>query len=266
MIESLECRRLFVAYNDLLVLAQNYGDSKMWQSGDFNSSNAVNFDDLLALANNYGSGTLVDNMGVGSFHDDWALATQLRSGKTGDWAEVREKKLIIHMDPNAPGETVLTARKSSNGQLRIFSFTSWGGEDVQILKVKASKVTSVQIIGSASPDAVRLAAGFPAASIYLGDGDDYVRATENASTIYAGSGNDTIYAGGGDDVVYGGEGTDSLFGEGGDDKLCGDAHKDFLNGGKGKNELIGGEGTDYFTARSKDKIRREDRDRVKVID
>jgi Ca2+-binding RTX toxin-like protein len=78
-------------------------------------------------------------------------------------------------------------------------------------------------------------------------------------------GNDTIYAGG-DDLVYGGEGNDSLFGEAGNDKLLGDAHKDVLDGGKGKNELIGGQGTDSFIARTKDKVRREDRDHVKVID
>ena len=45
-----------VNFNDLLTLAQHYGQSNAhWEDGDFNFDGMVNFNDLLALAQNYGS-------------------------------------------------------------------------------------------------------------------------------------------------------------------------------------------------------------------
>ena len=43
-----------VNFNDLLVLAQHYGQPGSWVDGDFNADGAVGFDDLLLLAQNYG--------------------------------------------------------------------------------------------------------------------------------------------------------------------------------------------------------------------
>jgi autotransporter-associated beta strand protein len=68
-----------VTFDDLLILAQNYGAAgKVWAQGDSNYDGLVNFDDLLALAQNYGGSValandLAANMGE-SFANDWALA------------------------------------------------------------------------------------------------------------------------------------------------------------------------------------------------
>lgn len=45
-----------VNFDDLLVVAQNYGKSnRRWTTGDFNGDNVVNFDDLLIVAQRYGA-------------------------------------------------------------------------------------------------------------------------------------------------------------------------------------------------------------------
>lgn len=44
-----------VNFNDLLTLAQHYGQNGQWIDGNFNGDSAVNFNDLLLLAQNYGS-------------------------------------------------------------------------------------------------------------------------------------------------------------------------------------------------------------------
>jgi hypothetical protein len=64
-----------VNFNDLLVLAQNYGRSGngyvFYETGDFNYDWSVDFTDLLTLAQNYRS------TATGSFAGDWALAQSL---------------------------------------------------------------------------------------------------------------------------------------------------------------------------------------------
>lgn len=73
-----------VNFDDLLVLAQNYGKSTLahWSDGNFNGDGVVNFDDLLALAQHYGFGVsslqsdLTSVVGA-DFAADWALAHSL---------------------------------------------------------------------------------------------------------------------------------------------------------------------------------------------
>ncbi len=67
-----------VNFDDLLALAQNYGDQSTgtWAKGDFDGNNAVAFDDLLLLAQNYGFVGLVDGASP-QFNADWALAQSL---------------------------------------------------------------------------------------------------------------------------------------------------------------------------------------------
>jgi CubicO group peptidase (beta-lactamase class C family) len=56
-----------VTFNDLLTLAQNYGQrDRLWSEGDFTGDGRVGFVDLLSLAQHYGS--------AASFADDWAMA------------------------------------------------------------------------------------------------------------------------------------------------------------------------------------------------
>lgn len=67
-------------FDDLLVLAQNYGLSgKMWAQGDFTLDGVVNFDDLLILAQYYDGTTALDgNSSIGkSIASDFALARSL---------------------------------------------------------------------------------------------------------------------------------------------------------------------------------------------
>jgi hypothetical protein len=69
-----------VNFDDLLVLAQNYGESDMtWQLGDFNHDQMVDFDDLLSLAQNYGESTVLSDLSSLplSFSSDWVLAQSL---------------------------------------------------------------------------------------------------------------------------------------------------------------------------------------------
>ena len=72
-----------VSFDDLLVLAQNYGESGAWIQGDSDYNGVVGFEDLLALAQNYGSAVLADGSTAfdthtaRSFQADWVLARSL---------------------------------------------------------------------------------------------------------------------------------------------------------------------------------------------
>ncbi|MFT3785987.1 MAG: hypothetical protein QM770_07455 [Tepidisphaeraceae bacterium] len=75
-----------VNFNDLLVLAANYGTSNQtWSEGDFNYDGAINFNDLLLLASAYGStsplGEVSSAVASGamseSFASQWALAQSM---------------------------------------------------------------------------------------------------------------------------------------------------------------------------------------------
>lgn len=68
-----------VNFDDLLRLAQSYGNSGFWFNGDFDYDLDVDFDDLLGLAQNYGSSLSADEQArVGeSFAADFALARSL---------------------------------------------------------------------------------------------------------------------------------------------------------------------------------------------
>lgn len=70
-----------VDFDDLLVLAQNYGlASRLWHQGDSDYNGLVNFDDLLSVAQNYGQSMLSDGTTAGApadFAGDWLLARSL---------------------------------------------------------------------------------------------------------------------------------------------------------------------------------------------
>jgi hypothetical protein len=69
-----------VQFNDLLALAQNYGNAGAWLQGDSDYDGTIGFADLLALAQNYGSTLLADGSTLAAFDADklfaldWALA------------------------------------------------------------------------------------------------------------------------------------------------------------------------------------------------
>lgn len=73
-----------VDFNDLLALAQHYGESSgSWAVGDMDGVDGVAFGDLLLLAQNYGFGALAADTGGdlntlgASFASDWLLARSL---------------------------------------------------------------------------------------------------------------------------------------------------------------------------------------------
>jgi hypothetical protein len=71
-----------VDFDDLLLLAQNYGLSvdATWSVGDSTYDGIVDFDDLLALAQNYSQSLAVSVEGLSAdpgFAGDWALARAL---------------------------------------------------------------------------------------------------------------------------------------------------------------------------------------------
>ncbi len=61
-----------VNFDDLLALAQHYGQPGGWASGNFNGQAGIDFDDLLVVAQHYGFGT--PGMNPDTFASDWTLA------------------------------------------------------------------------------------------------------------------------------------------------------------------------------------------------
>lgn len=68
-----------VSFDDLLVLAQNYGSQGDFTKGDFTQDGIINFDDLLILAQTYsGSPGLVDGASTSeAFQADWTRALSM---------------------------------------------------------------------------------------------------------------------------------------------------------------------------------------------
>ncbi len=69
-----------VSFDDLLTLAQHYGQSTgaRWDDGDFTGNGSVDFGDLLALAQNYGtSGLQADGSMTADFASAWVLSQSI---------------------------------------------------------------------------------------------------------------------------------------------------------------------------------------------
>lgn len=62
-----------VSFDDLLALAQHYGENTNWLGGDFNYDGIASFDDLLSIAQNYAASAMI----TGAFESDWQLARSL---------------------------------------------------------------------------------------------------------------------------------------------------------------------------------------------
>jgi Ca2+-binding RTX toxin-like protein len=76
------------------------------------------------------------------------------------------------------------------------------------------------------------------------DFDDVIGASDDASYLIGGAGNDKLTGGDGDDTLEGGEGTDTLDGGAGNDLVLGDAGADSLIGGSDSDTLQGAGGND----------------------
>ena len=82
--------------------------------------------------------------------------------------------------------------------------------------------------------------------VIAGNGDDSVKGSQSANTIYGGNGNDFLDGGAGNDSLYGDLGNDTLKGGKGNDQLDGGDGNDVIYGGQGKDTLTGGNGSDTF--------------------
>ncbi|MFD0917933.1 peroxidase family protein [Pseudahrensia aquimaris] len=77
-----------------------------------------------------------------------------------------------------------------------------------------------------------------------GDADDVLRATEDATLMLGGAGDDRMFGNDGQLEMHGQDGEDRLFGRDGDDKMWGGADDDTLYGQNGADMLDGGDGAD----------------------
>ncbi len=100
-----------------------------------------------------------------------------------------------------------------------------------------------------------------AATVYAGDGNDIVRASDLGDNVLGGGGNDSVFGGRLDDWLFGDSGDDTLDagsstgGLGGDGNyLDGGAGNDALRGREGSDWLEGGDGVDVLTGGGGDDI------------
>ncbi|GAU75501.1 calcium-binding protein [Fusibacter sp. 3D3] len=77
-------------------------------------------------------------------------------------------------------------------------------------------------------------------------GNDTVIASNRATQIYGGSGQDTLIGGSDSDVLYGETSDDVLRGNSGNDRLYGGSGNDYLYGGLGEDTLVGDSGDNYL--------------------
>lgn len=156
---------------------------------------------------------------------------------------------------------------------KFVSSTNWGllvGNDLDnVIELWNASVVE----GRGGNDRIIVQGDSPA-TIYGGDGDDYIEVSPTMETgvdgyalvadggaghdriigsdqrdrLFGGSGNDTIYGQGGNDVIFGGAGNDRLYGVSGRNALFGEGGNDTLYAGTSTNYLDGGAGNDRFFA------------------
>jgi len=77
-------------------------------------------------------------------------------------------------------------------------------------------------------------------------GDDLLLGAAGNDQLDGGAGDDVLEAGDGNDLLHGGDGSDQLYGGPGDDRLDGGAGNDQLSGDEGNDQLTGGTGNDVI--------------------
>ena len=137
-----------------------------------------------------------------------------------------------------------------------------------ITRVPSSRVSSLEINGSAGNDTITLSAlpnalsskvtlnggagkdslNGASAGIKLrfngGADNDTLLGGSAEDTLLGDSGDDSLKGNGGDDILLGGSGKDTLIGDAGNDALVGDDGNDSLDGGAGRDTLFGLAGND----------------------
>jgi hypothetical protein len=125
-------------------------------------------------------------------------------------------------------------------------------------------IAGIQVFAAAGDDIVRIGSGVATqditaqqSTIYLDDGNDFARVGGQRATIFGGQGDDFVVGGAADDVIYGRAGLDRLYGSGGPDRIFGEDGADLIGGGDGDDsQLFGGNGNDTISGgRGNDGIR-----------
>lgn len=110
--------------------------------------------------------------------------------------------IVVSLDP---GNVVKVVRNLGGAQIKAYTFPF---ADVQSLDIR----------GGAGNDTIFVSKNVPLPTyIEGGDGNDFIRGSDQSNMIDGGAGNDYIYGGEGRDVLIGGAGSDILYGYGGDD-------------------------------------------------
>ena len=102
---------------------------------------------------------------------------------------------------------------------------------------------TIEVHGGNGDDTMTAASDL-ATSLFGGDGDDQISVLGGASLVDAGDGEDTIDGGSGNDTLHGGDGNDLISGGPSDDVVDGGDGLDTIDGELGNDTLIGGDGED----------------------
>jgi subtilisin family serine protease len=116
---------------------------------------------------------------------------------------------------------------------------------VQTHRVLASGVSSIDINGLGGNDNITVESAVTApATIYGGNGNDFIAGGNGNDFIGGEAGDDTIYGQGGADIIYGGDGADFIDGQAGNDFGDGQQGNDTFYGDLGADTYYGGDGVD----------------------
>lgn len=127
-----------------------------------------------------------------------------------------------------PGSHTLTAQVSDSVYVATATIT----------------ITDAAYRGSAGDEHIR--STNEADTIYGNGGADIIEGYSGDDTLYGGADNDELYGGYDNDTLYGGAGADKLVGHRGNDTLWGGSENDALYGSGGADALYGEGGDDFF--------------------
>ena len=151
------------------------------------------------------------------------------------------------------GDHLVIKDRHSDNQVTVqYHFYKNDGDTYRIDKIRfadGSELDSAalkEIVQQGSDGDDYLVANPEGSTLYGKDGNDTIYGKEGDDNLHGDNGNDRIIAGAGNDMVSGGAGNDSLYGEAGDDQLSGDDGNDSIYGGAGNDSIDGGAGNDYL--------------------
>ncbi len=172
-----------------------------------------------------GSGELVFTLDSSQFFwesgkGDWTLKVQ--DTVSGSSATVKSWSLDLYGGPQTADDTYyLTDRYEGLAQSEpnrtTLADADGGSNTLNAAAVSTGMVLDLHpgVAGTVIGQPFRIAAGTLITTAFGGDGNDRITATDAATTLHGGRGNDTLVGGAGNDLLEGGVGNDLLQGNGG---------------------------------------------------